>query len=270
MNNVAVIMSVYEKDNPKHLVMALDSIINQSYKNWFLYIAVDGPVPDSIKVILIDYQQNTSNVTVHYHNSNLGLAYRLNELIDEVADNYKYIARMDADDVSAAIRLDKQVKYLDKFTDIGVLGSSVNEMDALGQFACYKSMETEHEILSSNILKKCPFNHPTVMFRSKVFRDGYRYKNSLKNTQDYYLWVDLLAGGIKFANIDEALLNFRVNSEFYSRRGVKKALNDFKARLYAGKKLDISNMKALFFAVLIYGMRVSPAFVKKLLYRFAR
>lgn len=270
MNNVAVIMSVYEQDNPKYLVMALDSIINQTYKNWSLYIAVDGTVPEPIKVILSDYQKNIANISVFYHSTNLGLAYRLNELIDKVVNHYKYIARMDADDVSAPNRLDQQVKFLDEFTDVGVLGSSVNEIDALGQFVCYKSMETEHKILSANILKKCPFNHPTVMFRGKVFEDGYRYKNALKNTQDYYLWVDLLAAGIKFANLDEALLDFRVNSEFYSRRGVKKAKNDFNARLYAGKKLNISTIKAVFFAVLIYGVRVSPAFVKKMLYRFAR
>lgn len=64
----------------------------------------------------------------------------------------------------------------------------------------YMNLEVsyEHEKIKKNVIKKCPFNHPSVMFRNLIFEEGFRYKDSLKNTQDYYLWVDLLAAGKRF------------------------------------------------------------------------
>ncbi|MCV5855842.1 glycosyl transferase 2 family protein, partial [Escherichia coli] len=87
---------------------------------------------------------------------------------------------------------------------------------------------SEHNSLVNNIVKRCPFNHPSVMFRIDVFEEhNLKYKDELQNTQDYYFWVDAIKSGLKLANINEPLLKFRIDDKFHSRRGVKKAKNDF-------------------------------------------
>lgn len=66
--------------------------------------------------------------------------------------------------------------------------------------------ETHHELIKS-IVKRSPFIHPSVMFRGSVV-EHIRYNDSLMNTQDYYLWIDLLSKKYKFHNIQQPLLFF--------------------------------------------------------------
>ncbi|MDV5059493.1 glycosyl transferase, partial [Vibrio diabolicus] len=120
------------------------------------------------------------------------------------------------------------------------------------------------------IIKRCPFNHPSVMFRMSVFEDGFRYKSELMNTQDYYLWVDLLAAGKNFANINEPLLMFRINESFHSRRGFKKAMNDLNSRIYAFKKLDVLNLSNIIHTISLFLLRIAPTSIKKWAYKTLR
>ena len=270
--SVAVAMSVYKSDTVKNLKLSIDSILNQTYKYIDLFVEVDGSVSDELSNLL-EFYNLKSNVNIHYNQENKGLASRLNQIIETVLekDSYAYIARMDADDISECDRIEKQVKFLIDNQSVSVVGSDVIEIDNLGNEKFYKKMNSTHEELKNNIIKKCPFNHPSVLFRIDVFsKHGYRYKSHLMNTQDYYLWVDLLSGGLKFANINEPLLKFRVDDFFHHRRGLKKALNDVKSRFYAFKKLDVVTLGNLFHTFLLFILRVSPASVKSFAYKTLR
>lgn len=268
---LAVAMSVYKTDDIDHLRIAITSILNQTYKNFDLYVEVDGIISKNVKELLTEFDFH-NNIFIHFNQSNMGLAYRLNDIIDKVIkqDCYSFIARMDADDVSHPERFKKQVKFLCDNSDVSVVGSDVIEISETGDTLFYKKMDTAHNILASRIIKKCPFNHPSVMFNMSVFREGSRYKPELKNTQDYYLWVDLLAAGKKFANINEPLLKFRVNNSFHSRRGFKKAMNDFRSRIYAFKHLNVLSIDNVIHTFFLFLLRISPRFIKKLAYKFLR
>ncbi|MBE8233761.1 MAG: hypothetical protein HAW67_08500 [Endozoicomonadaceae bacterium] len=108
------------------------------------------------------------------------------------------------------------------------------------------------------------------MAKIKIFNDGNRYNVSLLNTQDYYLWVDLIAAGNTFSNINKPLLYFRKNSSFYKRRGFKKVFNDIRCRLYAMQKLNCFSLKNLFYLVSLVIIRIAPSKLKKLAYHFFR
>ncbi|WP_413111947.1 glycosyltransferase [Thaumasiovibrio sp. DFM-14] len=271
MCKVAVAMSVYKSDKALFVKKAIDSILNQSCSNFDLFVEVDGPVSDEIKITLEGYD-TLDNVYINFNEINKGLAYRLNSIIDRVllCGKYTYLARMDADDISGECRLQKQVSFLESNQDISVVGSDVNEISDDGEFLFYKKMDAKHEALEKRIITKCPFNHPSVMFKIDVFTEGFRYNSNLKNTQDYYLWVDLLANEKKFANINEPLLDFRVSNGFHSRRGVNKALNDLKSRLYAFDKLNCYSIANIIHTIVLFMLRLSPPFVKKLAYKFLR
>jgi len=272
MDKVAVAMSVYRSDKLFLLKESINSLINQTYKNLKIFIMVDGPVDKPVQSYLADLAVK-DGFNIEFCQENSGLATRLNQIIDKVVSigGYDYIARMDADDISDKTRFNKQVKFLSLNTDVSVVGSDVMEIDESGNELFYKKMSSHHDELYSNIIQRCPLNHPSVMFRTKIFQDPHvRYKAWLKNTQDYYLWVDLFKAGYRFSNINEALLYFRVDSNFHSRRGFKKAVNDFNSRLYAFKTLKCYSFVNIIHTGLLFALRVSPSFLKKIAYKNLR
>jgi len=265
---VAVVMSFYSNDKVGFLKESVRSIFEQQNVDVHLYIVQDGPCSkDLISSIELD-----SNITMMANLRNEGLAFCLNRAIDRVIsdDDCDYIARMDADDISVSNRFSEQVNFLDNNNDIDVVGSDVWEIDNNGAKKFYKKMDSSHQELLKNIIVKCPFNHPTVMFRKSVFKEGLRYKASLKNTQDYYLWVDLLSAGKKIANINEPLVLFRVDENFHKRRGLKKAINDLNSRLYAFKYLDCFCFRNVFHTFMLVVLRLLPSFLKKIAYKYFR
>ncbi|EKP0306349.1 glycosyltransferase [Aeromonas veronii] len=267
---IAVVMSVYKSDSPEFVKLSIDSLLCQSLPS-YIYIDVDGIVGDNLLSCLKKYE-NKKNVFITYHDENIGLAGRLNGIIERIvsSEDISYIARMDADDISFSKRFERQVEFLLENKNVDVVGSDVIEIDSAGNEIFYKKMDVSHDLLYKNIIKKCPFNHPTVMFRTSIFKEGFRYKDSLLNTQDYYFWVDLLAAGKIFSNIDFPLLYFRVDENFHNRRGWNKAVNDFKARLYAFKNLKVMTVSNIIHTVLLFILRISPIFVKKFAYKKLR
>ncbi|MEE3878774.1 glycosyltransferase [Vibrio sp. YYF0003] len=270
-NKIAVAMSIYKADTVEFVTQAIESILNQSYENFDLFIEVDGPVREGLNSLLVDYSK-VDNVFVNFNNDNNGLATRLNDVVVKslLAGKYSFLARMDADDICLPERFFKQVDFLINNPTVAVVGSDVLEISESGDELFHKKMDASHDIIKRKIIKRCPFNHPSVMFRMSVFEDGFRYKSELMNTQDYYLWVDLLAAGKMFANINEPLLMFRINESFHSRRGFKKAMNDLNSRIYAFKKLDVFNLSNIIHTISLFLLRIAPASIKKWAYKTLR
>lgn len=269
--NVAVIMSIYKNDRLSFIIESIESILNQSYKSCDLYIAIDGPVSKDVEDYIVNIS-SIDNIFVSFDSVNKGLAFRLNQLIEiaSIKKKYKYIARMDADDISIHSRIEEQVFFFENHSEVSVVGSDLMEINEEGESIFYKSMPVKHDELSSAIIKRCPFNHPSVMFKAEVFSSSIRYNENLMNTQDYYLWVDLLSAGFKFANINKPLLKFRIDGNFHSRRGLKKAINDLKSRIYAFKILKCYSVSNILHVILLFTLRISPTFIKKLAYKKLR
>jgi glycosyltransferase involved in cell wall biosynthesis len=269
---VAVAMSVYKADRFIFLQSAIKSLISQTYNDVTIYIAVDGYIELDVREYLNELNKR-KNFIIIFNQENKGLATRLNQLIDLIlsSDTFDFIARMDADDICMENRIEEQVNFFNSNDEISVIGSDVIEIDEDGVERFYKKMMSNHSNIVNNLIKKCPVNHPTVMFRVDVFKiRENRYKEELLNTQDYYLWVDLLSQNMKFANINKPLLHFRIDHLFHQRRGLMKAKNDFMARVYAMRKLNMFSISNIFNTFLLFGLRVSPAFLKKLAYRYLR
>lgn len=267
MNKIAVAISVYKLDSPKYLKESVDSILEQTFSDFDVFIEVDGPVNSKLNEVLCSYIHN-KKVNINFNEKNLGLAFRLNSIVAKVLDigSYGYIARMDADDISLVNRFEKQVHFFKENPNIAVLGCSMIEFDHLGN-ENKKIMPANHKELAQNIIKRCPLNHPTVMFNLNVIKsDDLKYDGVLRNTQDYYLWIELLKKGYKFANLREPLLKFRIDENFHKRRGLKKAINDFNSRVYAMKALKVFSISNILHTILLFGLRISPSFLKKLAY----
>ncbi|WP_272694969.1 glycosyltransferase [Providencia sp. PROV144] len=272
--DVVVLMSVYRNDKSEWLTQSIESIMSQSYKKLHLLLSIDGTINEELMGVIEKYHKTNTNMTIFSYSTSQGLALRLNQMIDYALSNFsslQYLARMDADDISHITRIEKQINYLKHNHEVDIVGCNVNELDTTNHNIRLKKMPTQHNDLVANIIKRCPFNHPTVVMRRRIFEEkGIRYDSSLKNTQNYKLWVDLIFNKFKLANIDEALLTFRVSENFYKKRGLSKAKNDVKSRLYAIKKLKIHSIKNYFYVLLILILRLSPKPVAKFAYNKLR
>lgn len=267
MNKIAVLMSCYINDRPELVKLAVSSILNQSYKKFDLFIAFDGPVKSAVSKYLKSLKDN--RIHLYVRKDNKGLAFTLNELIEHALTfgSYTYFARMDADDISKIDRFEKQLNYLTQNPDIDVLGSWCEEINENGKVIFFKRLPSSNAELKANIVKRNPFIHTSVMMKRSIFDHGVRYKTDMYLTEDLYLWVQLASKGLIFANIEEFLIQFRIDSNFYKRRGgIKKAFAELQSRLYIIRKLNINSVSNYFLAFTVSATRLLPHFISKLLY----
>ncbi|PMG99010.1 glycosyltransferase [Vibrio lentus] len=260
-SKVAVIMSTYLKDNAVDLNDAIESIIGQPYQV-DLYIFVDGSVSNESKKVL-DFHKS-STVFVYDSPINVGLAAALNILIGEVIEKgYTYIARMDSDDISLPNRFSLQTEFLDSNLDVDVLGGACEEFGSSYAMNPKILPSTDSE-LKSFAIHRCPFIHPTVMFRSRIFKDGIRYPEDTMLSEDLALWHKLALENYTFHNLSNVILKYRISDFTLLRRnGVKKVISEFTLRFNYMKdtnSIRASNVLLLFFRAIIFMM--PPVFLK--------
>ena len=120
---ISVVMPVYNGD--KYLQEAIESILNQTEGDFEFIIINDGSTDDS-PALIDKYRELDSRIKV-ITQENKGLISSLNTGIDEAKG--KYIARMDADDVSLPERFRTQLEYMEKNSKIGACGSWAKVFD---------------------------------------------------------------------------------------------------------------------------------------------
>lgn len=205
--NISVIMSVYN-EKKEWLKEAIDSILNQTYKEFEYIIIMDNPSNTELINFLNEYQKKDSRIKVYVNEVNRGLVYSLNRAI-KLAKG-KLIARMDADDYSCDTRFEKQVKYLNNNNEVALCATGVVIMNECGE-ELYKSniygttpIKAEKSLLYRNILP-----HGSWMFRRGILDvvDGY---NAVNQAEDYDLLFRLISNGKKIAVIDEYLFKYRL------------------------------------------------------------
>ena len=114
---ISVVMSVFNTE--MYLNKSIESILKQSYKNFEFIIIDDGSTDSSLSIILNYMKKDKRMVLISRENK--GLPYSLNEGIDKSIG--KYIARMDADDISLSTRLAEQIEFMEKNNEIGIVGT---------------------------------------------------------------------------------------------------------------------------------------------------
>lgn len=201
---VTVLMPVYNGE--KYLAEAIESILMQTFGDFEFLIINDGST-DGTAAILADYQQRDERIQV-YHQENEGVVASLNRGLGLARG--KYVARMDADDVSMPERLAKQVVFMEAHPDVGVLGTWVQVIDGDGNTSYRIQLPTQHGVLRWSLCFYCPLAHPTVMMRRQVVERAGGYDSSMVHAEDYDLWRRL-SGVTRLANLQDVLLQLRLH-----------------------------------------------------------
>ena len=199
---ITVLMPVYNGES--HLRIAIESILNQTYKD-FEFLIIDDASTDSSREIIKSFRD--PRLRLIRNRVNVGLNKTLNIGL-AVAQN-KYIARMDQDDISYPERLSKQVLYLDQNPDVGVCGTAVEILDKTGK-KTKLVFPAENNLIRWSFCFYNPMAHPTVMIRKKIVEQvkGYSVLDRAHYAEDYDLWSRLLPI-TKFHNLKEPLLTLR-------------------------------------------------------------
>lgn len=271
---IAVILPVYKNDKVNYLSLAVESVLYQTYKNIHLYIGVDGPVGDDLKDSL-DVIKRQERVSIVWFLENRGLACVLNDLLDICfKEGYKYIARMDADDISENTRFENQMAFMNNHPEIDVVGGAIKEIDEEGKYRNKTIIYPEGSKECRDFFsKRNPHAHPAVLFRKSFFDklNGKKYRPEYRQNQDTMLWYDGMMAGTQHANIPNVVLNFRMTNAMFKKRrnGWDFAKKQFKDRLMINKGLGYG-WKADVYGFAMFCMLVSPVWVKKVAYKVFR
>lgn len=221
---IVILLPVSEGDKLDFFQLAVQSILNQTYKDFNLLILLDGPIKAEIENYIVSLVDK--RLLVLRNESNIGLPATLNRGIKEFpADIY---FRMDADDISFSERIEKILITFEQNPDVLLVGTECIEINSMGDQLFYKKMPQKHQLLEWAYTRN-PFAHPSVAFRKEFIEQAGYYDESLRKSQDYELWTRALVKGVRMMNIHQPLIYFRIADGFWKKRSSwNNVANEFK------------------------------------------
>ena len=203
---ISALMCVYNKKK-EWLCEAIDSILNQSFRDFEFIIVLDCPTDDSESIVQ-SYAEKDERIVILKNEENIGLTKSLNRGL-AVARGI-YIARMDSDDISLPNRFEKQVLFMETHPETAVVGARVFT-PGVNNVVQYGWIEDQQALKIRFLFSNVGVPHPTAFIRHSVLTDyNLSYTESVRKSQDYKLWVDILPYG-KIIMLPDILLLYRVH-----------------------------------------------------------
>lgn len=205
---VSIGMSV--RNSASTLETALQSVLQQTYTHWELWLLDDGSTDETIDVAR---RFNDPRIHLIVDGKNLGLAARLNQAVGLA--HGRYFARMDGDDVCYPERFERQVDLLESRLDIDLLGCGAVVFNGNGQAVGKLPLRLEHAEICARPWAGFYLAHPTWMGRLEWFRK-YPYRQSALRAQDQDLLLRTYRHS-RFAALSDTLLGYRQETLSLSR-----------------------------------------------------
>lgn len=203
---ISVIMSVYNENNAE-LKKSIGSILNQSYRNLEVIIVNDNP--KNIEIESFFNEISDTRVKIINNKKNEGLVFSLNRALEVVSG--KYVARMDADDISELDRIEKEYIFL-KDNNLDFVGTWVELIDEQDNVTGSMKFITSPRGIKHQIRFGGCVAHPTWLVKTEVYKtlNGYR---DIPCCEDYDFLLRTLNEGYKIGNLNYIGLKYRVRKE---------------------------------------------------------
>lgn len=205
--DISVIMSVYNGET--YLAEAIESVINQTFKNWEL-IVINDCSTDSTSEILAGFASKDERIKVHTNEVNLKLPSSLNKAISLSIG--KYIARMDADDICLPDRLEKQYKFMEENREIDMSSCRFMTVKNGVYMSGGAGGRCDNQALRTMLLVTNPILHPGVIAKAEVMKK-LGYDTTLTCTEDLELWTRMAMENFKMQILPECLLIYRLHDK---------------------------------------------------------
>lgn len=231
---VSVVIPYYQCRD--YIFQSVNSVINQTYKNWELIIVDDENTNDS-KYLLNQVKSKHQNIKIFSTKSNIGVGLARNFGIKK--SKGKFIAFLDSDDYWHKTKIEKQIIFLKKKNaNICYTGYSAFYNNKI----IYRP-KTPLFLDFFNFLKECPICCSSILIKKKILTN-FKFKN-YKNKEDYELWLRLSKKSNNFFGLDEYLTFYRVRKGSLSSFQLSKIINAF--NIY--KKYYGFNLFLIFFNI---------------------
>lgn len=214
----SVLMSVYIKESPEYLRIAIDSMLKQTIPPSEFVIVQDGPLTDRLYMVIDEFRIKFPGLfrIVAYQN-NYGLGYALQKGI--CACTKEIVARMDSDDWASPVRMEVQLSVLQS-KNLDMIGSQVTEfLESPDAYISITNLPENHDEIRDFSKRRNPFRHPAMVYRRDMVIKAGNYSTDFLYFEDWDLFNRMLSIGCKAANVHEPLVAMRVGEDFYARRG---------------------------------------------------
>ena len=204
-NFVSILLPVF--NGKRFIVPAINSVLNQTYKDFELLIYNDGSTDSTLEII---ESFNDKRIKIFNSSENKGIVYALNFLIDKSQGDY--IARIDSDDIWYNNKLQIQVDLAKSKNKPVFIASFARLIDDKG-----KSFPTKFKQYSepSDIKRYLPNSnfiiHSSVLLSKDIFKKVGNYRDKYLHTEDYDLWLRIMDADIEIIITPEILLDYRVS-----------------------------------------------------------
>lgn len=219
MPKVSVVVPAYNAE--KYIQEAVDSILFQNFTDFELIIINDCSSDKTEEII-----QSISDSRIIYlkNDVNMGVAETLNRGLD-IAQG-KYIARMDADDISLGNRLKIQADMLDNHSELAVIGSNVESFNETDIISTGWS-STDPSQMKVDLFFSCGLAHPSVMMRRDVIKELGGYNPDYNGLEDYELWCRVIEK-YEITTLPDILLRYRI----HGNQVTKNPSAEYRARMH--------------------------------------
>ena len=245
---ISIIMGIYNCEST--IAEAINSIINQTYSNWELIMCDDGSSDRTYEIARKFYLKFPKKIKLLKNDNNMRLAATLNKCLKYASGDY--IARMDADDISLPVRLEKQLKFLEDNEEFDCVGSNMIINNGKDNTVIRKMPEYPTR---KTLLKTTPFAHPTIMARKSVYSSlgGYTVSTITARAEDLDFWFRFMKHGYRGYNIQENLYIYKEEITDLKKRTISAA--------FKTSKVFIKGYRLLQFPVYDYIFALRPIIV---------
>ena len=231
---VSIVMGIYNCE--KYLAESIESILNQTYKEWELIMCDDGSIDNTVKIASEYVNKYPDKIKLLINEKNMGLNYTLNKCILHAKG--EYIARQDGDDVSLPNRLEIEMRFLEENPEYSLVSSNMIFFDEKGDWG---RSHNYGELKKENFIKGSPICHAPCVIKTEALKDVgcYSVDEKLLRVEDYHLWFKLFIAGYKCYSLEETLYKMRDDNDAYKRRNLKNRINETRLKLWGFKKIKI-------------------------------
>lgn len=217
MENYSVLMTVYEKEEPKYFQQAIDSMVSQTVVTNDFVIVCDGPLTKDLDQVIAEFVHKYPKLfQIIRLEKNVGIGAATNKGLQYCKNDL--IAKMDADDVANLRRCELQLNMFSDYPQLAVLGGYLAEFecDSRKPYAI-REIPLKNEDIRKFARRRQPFNNVTVMYRKTAVLKvgGYR---PMERNEDFDLYVRLLHAGYYAMNLSEILTYARTDKTAMMRR----------------------------------------------------
>lgn len=218
MEPYSVLMSVYCREQPENLRLAVESMLAQTVAPSEFVLVCDGPLTRELDAVIAEF---CAGYPALFHilrlPENRGLGAALNAGLKEC--RFELVARMDSDDIALPERMQLQLEAWEQHPGLSALGGQIAEFShAPEHLLAYRRVPTEPEAIRSYLKRRSPMNHTTTLLRRSHVLEVGGYAE-IAGFEDYCLWIKLISRGFSLANVPQVCCHVRADDGMYRRRG---------------------------------------------------